>query len=277
MEAAKEVFLQAFSSVDREDDYEEIVKEPVGGVPGAFLLRNVMTSAKCNEICMGLRSVIKMTIRERQGTTKVGDDGGNDIKDRRKSQHHTPVHADAAHVAPLGSIIRQFLPGVAGPKNTATLATPGYEVSGFLRLYDYEEGEFSTPHFDKSFTQHDKKTGRLLSFSAYSMLVYLNEDFDGGTTTFFQLADDSPALQSKKGNTPERLMTLSKEVGSISVVPKTGDILIFPHGRMTGCHTDPLHEGSVVQKGRKSIVRTDVVFYPKEKRSKGKDGGKKQN
>lgn len=72
----------------------------------------------------------------------------------------------------------------------------GFEVSTFLRCYVYNEGEFSTPHYDRSQCEHQKETileedkslgpvshvkaGTLVRFSAYSILLYLNDDFEGG-------------------------------------------------------------------------------------------------
>jgi|EP00505_MAST-04D_sp_SCG-Rhode-Island_P002072 hypothetical protein len=206
-------------------------------------------------------------LAESSGGQNAAISGG--LGDRRASQHHTPVRLSVEDMAPFASLVRQYLPPSAGPKNTAALAAPGHEISGFLRLYDYHEGEFSTPHYDRSFTEHDKETGHLRSFSAYSVLIYLNGDFEGGTTTFFQFDEKIPVARSRKGNTPRNLLSkVQNECSStVRVVPSCGDILVFPHGRMPGCFPDPLHEGSVIKSGRKSIIRTDVVFVPEMKRA----------
>ena len=42
---------------------------------------------------------------------------------------------------------------MAGPRNRCALEKPGLEISGFLRCYDYKEGDESAPHFDRSYTE----------------------------------------------------------------------------------------------------------------------------
>jgi hypothetical protein len=69
--------------------------------------------------------------------------------------------------------------------------------------------------------------------------VYLNEDFEGGSTTFF-----SP----------------SKEFGSLETIgvrPRIGCVLCFPHGENLG---SIVHEGSATTSGVKYIIRTDVLY-----------------
>ncbi|KAG1670740.1 hypothetical protein FOA52_013967 [Chlamydomonas sp. UWO 241] len=172
-----------------------------------------------------------------------GGGGGGDDDDerdhrRRASQHHTPVHVSAAQLAAIAARLRPFLPERAGPTNRATLEAAGSELSTFLRCYHYASGDYSQPHYDRSFTEHaqrqgdvDRAGGRLLRFSAFSVLLYLNDEFEGGETTFF-------------------------EAGGAALLPKTRRGL----GPAPGCHPDPLHEGSLVTAGRKCIIRTDLVF-----------------
>ena len=167
----------------------------------------------------------------------------------------------------------------------------------------------STPHYDKSFTEHYRprggkiksdnddgksnsssnsnrgneqqpnqiplqqskplRPGQLVSFSAFSVLLYLNDDFEGGETTFFR---HDPAIRvSRRGLAPhpddvDKLEPISR------VEPRCGDILVFPHGKFNGCHPDPLHEGSLIKRGEKVIIRTDLIFAaaPRQK------GGRKQ-
>jgi hypothetical protein len=150
--------------------------------------------------------------------------------------------------------------------------------------------------------------GRLLKFSAYSILLYLNDDFEGGNTTFFPEDPNNTSVRSRRGNTrlvdavhpnqtnnhsdksdksdkdddkdkdkdkdkdsvlPKNLIQNGLngfiEGGErpevrVPVVPMIGDCLVFPHGRQHGCHPDPLHEGSVVIRGRKTIIRSDIMF-----------------
>ena len=219
---------------------------------------------------------------------------------RRASQHHLPYRIAQDAMRPLSCRIREFLPEFAGPDNRGTLLPAGHEISPFLRCYHYKKGDMSTPHYDKSFTTHYKprdeknnpvqmpfpkqpqgqppRPGQLLTFSAYSVLLYLNDDFEGGETTFFR---HDPAIRvSRRGLAPHpddlhKLESISK------VVPLRGDILVFPHGKFKGCYQDPLHEGSILTRGEKVIIRTDLVFAaapkPKSGRKQYKKRGKKRD
>merc|ERR1711874_863661 len=94
-----------------------------------------------------------------------------------------------------------------------------------LRFLKYSPGEYFKPHLDGSYERPD---GKEISF--ITIQLYLNEGFKGGNTTF--MSDGS-----------------SKDVG---VVPKIGRILVFQH--------DILHEGSVLVRGTKVTMRTDVMY-----------------
>ena len=149
-------------------------------------------------------------------------------------------------------------------------------LSAFLRLYVYEQGDRSPPHYDRSQRVHEQakaaaaggkggraaaagaetgaetgagagrvRSGRLQSFSAYSILFYLNDDFTGGETTFF--AEDARLQTSKSGLTPATDEAQLRIAAAFA--PQEGDVLLFPHGNHPGCHPNPLHEGSRVTSG----------------------------
>ncbi len=90
-----------------------------------------------------------------------------------------------------------------------------------LRFYRYEPGQRFAPHFDGRFDRNDQER------SEFSFLIYLNEDFEGGETRFF---DPEP----------------------ISVTPRTGLALVFHHPQ--------LHEGAVLRRGVKYVLRSDVMY-----------------
>ena len=71
---------------------------------------------------------------------------------------------------------------------------------------------------------------------------------------------------------------MGKLVPHATVVPHCGDVLIFPHGNMNGCHPNPLHEGSTVLSGEKCLIRTDLVYKaaPTKKKQKQARKQKKQ-
>eukprot|EP01104_Vermistella_antarctica_P012699 TRINITY_DN371_c0_g2_i1.p1 TRINITY_DN371_c0_g2~~TRINITY_DN371_c0_g2_i1.p1 ORF type:complete len:637 (+),score=127.82 TRINITY_DN371_c0_g2_i1:146-2056(+) len=79
-------------------------------------------------------------------------------------------------------------------------------------------------------------------WSKLTFVIYLNDDFEGGCTTFY---------------------TPSAEVGTLNargVKPRAGCVLVFPHGEADG---SLLHEGSALLDGCKYIVRTEVLYKVK--------------
>lgn len=90
-----------------------------------------------------------------------------------------------------------------------------------FRCYRYKPGMRFAPHSDGSFVRNENE------MSFYTFLVYLNEGFEGGETTFF--------------TQPE-----------VVVKPVAGDGVLFQH---------PLvHEGSLVTSGTKYVARTDIMY-----------------
>ena len=68
----------------------------------------------------------------------------------------------------------------------------------------------------------------------FTFMVYLNENFEGGTTSF--TIDQSSVSTG----------------GVVGVTPKTGIALLFHH--------PILHRGDPVTAGRKYVLRTDVMY-----------------
>ncbi|CAK9077200.1 Espin (Autosomal recessive deafness type 36 protein) (Ectoplasmic specialization protein) [Durusdinium trenchii] len=220
----------------------------VEGVPGAFVVHGVLSAKDCE----ALGRVVDLA----HAAVVLPDT----TEPRRESQHHIPVWVDQAALKPLCRKLHAALPQTAGPRCAAQLEEPGLEVSHFTRLYKYEQGDFSAPHFDRAYHERDER-GRLTRFSAFSIVLYLNDDFEGGSTTFF--AKDPLVRPSRRGNTP--VVDPTRLRVQARVTPRRGDALIFPHGNFPGCHPNPLHEGSVVVRGSKSILRSDIMFRPAEK------------
>nr|WNZ75285.1 hypothetical protein [Trichoderma harzianum] len=75
--------------------------------------------------------------------------------------------------------------------------------------------------------------------SLFTFLLYLNDEFEGGETTFFMPAP------------------LEGTLNAYRVRPVMGGVAIFPHGETRGAL---LHEGSSVTKGAKYIIRTDIEY-----------------
>lgn len=102
-----------------------------------------------------------------------------------------------------------------------------------LRFLRYEPGDKFKPHYDGAYCRADGSAETLITIQ-----VYLNQDIVGGQTNFLDKCDETKCVPVK---------------------PVTGMVLIFEHRIF--------HEGSVVQKGRKYAIRTDVL-YTRENYSK---------
>jgi prolyl 4-hydroxylase len=91
-------------------------------------------------------------------------------------------------------------------------------VNEQFRLYKYFEGQTFAKHKDQPFIRNDNER------SYFSLLIYFNDNFEGGETTFDE----------------------------ISIKPKAGRLVIFPH--------DLDHIGSTVKCGHKYIIRSDIMY-----------------
>lgn len=102
-----------------------------------------------------------------------------------------------------------------------------YEVVGLnerFRYYRYEDGQTFRKHYDGAYFRSDDE------YSQLTFMIYLNADFEGGETKFY---DDW-------GNP------------TASIKPVQGMALLFEH--------EQLHEGAPVTAGRKYVIRTDVMY-----------------
>ena len=93
-------------------------------------------------------------------------------------------------------------------------------VNERFRCYRYEPTQRFAPHYDGAFTRSGHERSEL------TFMIYLNDQFTGGTTRFLDFG--------------------------VTVVPRTGDALLFQHL----LH----HEGASVESGRKYALRSDVMY-----------------
>ncbi|KAJ4290820.1 hypothetical protein N0V90_010015 [Kalmusia sp. IMI 367209] len=149
---------------------------------------------------------------------------------------------DTFHDA-LWTRVAQFVPGVAG----------GRKVRGInrrFRVYRYVPGAEYRCHIDGAWPpsgidpvsdayQYDASPASARQSSLYTFLIYLNDDFKGGETTFF-----IPSM--KEG-----------VLNAYPVKPVMGSVAVFPHGEAQDAL---LHEGTGVVEGAKYVIRTDVEY-----------------
>lgn len=221
-------------------------REDLPEVPGAYVIHGALS---VEEVAAFARTV-RLSHRGGAKARRLPEE------QRRDSQHHRGVRVSPACLSSICARLRPLLSETAGPDNAAGLEEPTKEISTFLRCYHYLPGDASKPHYDRSATVCEHQPNVLSSFSAFSLLMYVGDECQGGATTFFE--HNASVSLSGKGLTP--LCDRSDLVVAAKVQPLVGDILIFPHGRHPGCHPNPLHEGSTVISGEKLLVRTDVMY-----------------
>lgn len=183
----------------------------------AFVLYNVFTEEECEKY-------IKDSEKRGYELALVNVGGGRQVKAtdvRNSSRNIWDSKEEAERI--LGRI-RKFLPEKWKGRKLV-------ELNERLRFLRYDPGEYFKPHLDGSYIRDSGER------SYVTVQIYLNEGFEGGSTTF---------LDSYSGE---------KDSG-VEVVPKTGSVLVFQH--------DILHEGSELIKGRKYAIRTDVMYEAKQ-------------
>ncbi len=96
-----------------------------------------------------------------------------------------------------------------------------YGLNERLRMYRYRAGQKFEPHMDHWYQPNESQ------ISLHSVLVYFNDDFEGGETRFSEQIEET-------------------------VIPKPGRVAIFQHKIR--------HEGCIVRSGVKYCMRTDIIF-----------------
>ena len=174
-----------------------------------FVIQDFFTAEEC------IRSI---EVSERRGyedapiTTPVGFVMNKEVRD------NTRVMVDDPDLAKrLFERAKPFLPVRMGSWNLLG-------INERFRYYRYDVGQTFRQHYDGSFCRHPGEESQL------TFMVYLNDDFSGGRTGFYD-ADGVPGA---------------------NVRPKRGMALVFRHAQ--------LHEGAPVAQGRKYVLRTDVMY-----------------
>ena len=120
------------------------------------------------------------------------------------------------------------------------------------RFYRYSVDDFFKFHTDGAWPGSRVMDGQLQDnaypdrFSRLTLLLFLNDDFEGGATRFLVNADD-PAYPARYYN----------RAAAVDVRTPAGAALCFPHGN------HPLqctHSAELITRGCKYIIRTDVLF-----------------
>lgn len=100
-----------------------------------------------------------------------------------------------------------------------------------LRYYRYDPGQLFDWHGDGYYSRSENER------SHFTFMVYLNDDYEGGCTSF---QEERPPYTG---------------LGLFQIKPKKGMALVFWH--------PVFHRGDSVTKGRKYVLRTDVMYVKK--------------
>ena len=206
----------------------------VSSVPGSFIISNVLSPKECENI-------IQMAEASPQGY--VPDEPTTAAK---PPEGYAPRASNLVILSEKITTIlynrtKEFLPLKLGNNNSNELVG----LNTRLRFYRYQPGAIYRPHVDGSWPGSGMHDGKYHydyygdRWSRLTFLVYLNDDFHGGGTSFY---------------------VPSKDVGNLeafTVEPRQGSVLIFPHGGSCG---SLVHEGSFCKIGVKYIIRTDVLY-----------------
>lgn len=170
-----------------------------------FTIDDVLTSAESIEL---------IAHAERAGFEEAPITiGRNRFQMRPDIRNNTRVMFD--HVALATLLFDRIRPSL--PERTGDWALHG--LNERFRIYRYAPGQRFAWHRDGSFRRSRDEE------SHYTLMVYLNEGFEGGRTEF----SDHPAVE-----------------------PSTGRALVFYHPLM--------HQGAAVTSGTKYVLRTDVMY-----------------
>lgn len=200
-------------------------------VPGLSLATNVLSRDECKAIIAAGETV-----------TFVPDAPLREDGDVSILAHNFYWVTDTLFHDTLWSRISPFVPARVN----------GRAVRGLnrrFRVYRYVPGAEYRAHIDGAWPPsgilpddsyvYDASPPEKKQSSLFTFLIYLNDEFEGGETTFFLPA-------AREGT-----------LNAYPVRPVMGGVAVFPHGDTKGA---VLHEGTGVRKGAKYVIRTEVEY-----------------
>jgi hypothetical protein len=218
-------------------DYQTPVERiEINDVPGAFQLLNVLSLAECQRLIDITEALgylkdaavsLPRSVRHNDNATWVVDEATDSIIWDRCKHLMTDEKNIFSGKKPLG-------------------------LNARFRFYRYKEGDFFQTHTDGSWPGSRVINGELVAdaypdrWSQMTFLIYLSDDFEGGSTQFMVNKHD-----------PELPVQQREDVKTVSIRTPVGGVLCFPHG------THPLHRlhsSEQITSGLKYIIRSDILF-----------------
>ncbi|KAK3317821.1 prolyl 4-hydroxylase [Cercophora scortea] len=200
-------------------------------VPGLSLATNVLSPSECRAI-----------IAAGEAVTFLPDAPLREDGDVSVLAHNFYCVVDQAFHDTLWARVSPLLPQTLDGRRARGL-------NRRFRVYRYVPGAEYRAHIDGAWPPSGMKADDTYVYDAspeggkqsslFTFLIYLNDEFEGGETTFFV-----PAVREGVLN-------------AYPVRPVMGGVAVFPHGDARGAL---LHEGTGVRKGAKYVIRTEVEF-----------------
>lgn len=169
-----------------------------------FTVSGILKPAECNAF---------VRVIEERGPEAAPVTTGYGFAMMPELRNNTRVMIDDQALAGwLWDRVAQFVPARIGPWKAAGL-------NERFRYYRYDPGQYFRWHGDGAFVRSRFERSLLTA------MVYLSDDFEGGSTDFHDYG---------------------------SVLPERGMALFFEHSL--------IHQGAPVIRGRKYVLRTDVMY-----------------
>ncbi|KAJ3215945.1 hypothetical protein HDU67_010176 [Dinochytrium kinnereticum] len=220
-------------------------KIPIPMIPSSFMIRDLFTASECSQILRAMES-IGFTADE---PLEQGASGGASVL-----AHNVFWMADEGLLRTIEKRIEGMFPETliceedGGEGGGGTVKRKYAGINARWRVYRYVPGHVYRPHIDGAWPKsgvdplsgeyvYDASGGK--AWSRMTFLIYLNQNFKGGETTFFLPSVKSGVMDAR------------------AVTPQAGSVAVFPHGCVKNVL---LHEGSGVIEGAKYIIRTDVLY-----------------
>lgn len=211
-----------------EEPAPEIRKTEVPFCAGAFCLSAVLSKREC------------LMLRDRAEALGFRPDHPTSLP-KPTGIDSCEWFVDDSILEPLLNRVRPFLPATIATKHNTTVALCG--LNARWRFFRYGHDCVYRPHIDGSWPESTiDADGNYCSNPSAStksyltFLIYLNDNFTGGETRFYQVGSGGMTARG--------------------VVPQQGAVLCFPQGNTESL----IHEGSAVSKGSKFVIRTDVLY-----------------
>jgi hypothetical protein len=208
----------------------------VPNLPGVFVLQNVLSKFDCSKI---------ISCAEKIGFTPDVPKGGSAKELSSILAHNFFWLVDEEFVNYVYERCKPYLPQIIDNGSICGL-------NARWRVYRYQPGSIYRPHIDGAWPGSGINSKGEYIYDAYgdrwsklTFLIRLNENFNGGATTYFTPSVDVGYLDAQP------------------VSPAMGDVLVFPHGDTRGTI---LHEGSAVLDTNgllgdaKYVIRTEVLY-----------------